>query len=234
MRKENRKFGYVACVKEAYKVIAKAWVDAGAELTEAELTEGLPEFTYEAAIEFGWAHYPLMYRPLKPVWDPKTDIRSEVYKDPEPIPDSELVERIGRFKVTAVFKAQFLAILAGPMLGARAMKYDVEAKNSAPVSKTAPARGGTPVKSVLIGNIEWLRLECGWSPKDLANEMRVDTKTVTDLLDRGAKPRPSTMKKYAEAFGRQNGWKITVADLTSRSLKRRLSKAPLKHPLKTA
>jgi hypothetical protein len=61
--------------------------------------------------------------------------------------------------------------------------------------------------------IDKLRKECGWSFDDFAEETGIDRKLILSHVNKGAKPHPRTMKKYAEAFTKALNREIAVADL---------------------
>jgi hypothetical protein len=76
----------------------------------------------------------------------------------------------------------------------------------------APAAGNKP-KSPIGRNIDRLRKECGWSFDDLADKTGNDKKNILAHVNEGRKPRPRTMKEYAQAFSKEQQREITVAEL---------------------
>jgi DNA-binding XRE family transcriptional regulator len=79
--------------------------------------------------------------------------------------------------------------------------------------KTAPhLRISSP--SSLGSNLERLRNECGWTVEALAEAVEVERRTVFRHL-KGTSPRPAVMRRYAEAFSKALGRKITILDLKS-------------------
>jgi hypothetical protein len=76
----------------------------------------------------------------------------------------------------------------------------------------APATGNKP-KSPIGRNIDRLRKECGWSFDDLVDKTGIDKKNILAHVNEGRKPRPRTMKEYAQAFSKEQQREITVAEL---------------------
>jgi DNA-binding XRE family transcriptional regulator len=69
-------------------------------------------------------------------------------------------------------------------------------------------------KSTPVGrNINMLRKECGWSFDDLVDETGIDKKSILAHVNEGRKPRPRTLKEYAQAFSKALQKEVTVADL---------------------
>jgi hypothetical protein len=106
-----------------------------------------------------------------------------------------------------------------------AYKIYVEARNSEEWHKLAKAiadaqaetRQPQSVKRSVdwrIGrNIDKLRNECGWSFDKLAEKTGIDKKLILSHVNRGAKPHPSTMREYAQAFAKELNRQITANDL---------------------
>jgi hypothetical protein len=90
---------------------------------------------------------------------------------------------------------------------------DLEAaKRIAAMVEGTPATGNKP-KSPIGRNIDRLRKECGWSFDDLADKTGIDKKNILAHVNEGRKPRPRTMKEYAQAFSKEQQREITVAEL---------------------
>ncbi|MGC1907702.1 MAG: helix-turn-helix transcriptional regulator [Candidatus Acidiferrum sp.] len=68
-------------------------------------------------------------------------------------------------------------------------------------------------KSPIGRNIDQLRKECGWTFDDLADKTGIDKKNILAHVNEGRKPRPRTMREYAQAFSKEQQRKITVAEL---------------------
>jgi len=68
-------------------------------------------------------------------------------------------------------------------------------------------------KTALGRNIDRLRRECGWSLDELATATELDKKAVLAHVNKGAKPRPSTLKAYAETFSEKLGRAVSVAEI---------------------
>ena len=68
-------------------------------------------------------------------------------------------------------------------------------------------------KTVLGRNIDRLRNECGWSFDELAKAIELDKKALLAHVNKGATPRPSTLKTYADAFSEKLGRTVTVAEI---------------------
>jgi len=62
-------------------------------------------------------------------------------------------------------------------------------------------------------NIDTLRKECGWSFEELAAKTGIDKKLVLSHVNKSTKPRPRTLREYAQAFTRELERRITPADL---------------------
>jgi transcriptional regulator with XRE-family HTH domain len=75
--------------------------------------------------------------------------------------------------------------------------------------RTQERRFPTP----LGANIDRLRKECGWSFDELANRTDIDKKGILNHVNKGTGARPSTLKRYAQAFTGALGRPVTVADL---------------------
>jgi hypothetical protein len=111
---EERKKSQLDCYRESYDLIANAWLDAKGKLDEADLTEGIPGLLFTAALEFKWISLPerkqvqgrvIYYAWVtgKPVYD-RTSIE---------IPETELTENVGGFRVTPKLKSDFLGGIRG-------------------------------------------------------------------------------------------------------------------------
>ncbi len=75
-------------------------------------------------------------------------------------------------------------------------------------------REGTPSAQVRTGqNIDRLRKECGWSFDVLADKTGIDKKLTLSHVNKGTKPGPRIMKEYAQAFTKELGRQVSVADL---------------------
>src|SRR5258708_1485958 len=117
-RRIEKKEKKLDCLWEAYNIIAAEWLAAKGALDDADRCQRIPELLLEAAVEFGWIEYPRVRpvqrrRTIRGSWIPNAPVIDWV---PVPIPDSELVEEIGRFKVEAGFRSRFLGLLAGRTL----------------------------------------------------------------------------------------------------------------------
>jgi ribosome-binding protein aMBF1 (putative translation factor) len=86
---------------------------------------------------------------------------------------------------------------------------DAEEKRKGMVSKEAASKP----KSSIGQNIDRLRKECGWSFDTLAKQTGIDKKQILSHVNKGTKPHPRIMKEYAQAFTKELGSHITVADL---------------------
>ncbi len=62
-------------------------------------------------------------------------------------------------------------------------------------------------------NIDMLRLELGWSFNDLERLSGIGKKRILDYVNKGAKPRPQTLKDLADTFTKAFGHPVSVADL---------------------
>lgn len=114
MRKERRKKD-LECILESFDVVAAAWLEAQGTLSEVELNFRIPELVFEAAVEFGWVQYPpqreVQRRRIIPdAWIPGAPVIDWVSVS---IPESELVEEFGRFRVETGFTVRFRRLLAG-------------------------------------------------------------------------------------------------------------------------
>lgn len=217
MRREGRAKP-LECIWGAYDIIATAWVKAGAKLTEADLALKIPELVFEAAVEFNWLDYPRRRRTKRVRSRPDSWIPNAPTIDwvDVLIPEAELIENIGRFKVEAGVKDDFVNRLLGGRLSEwRAKLYDVEEENIAPVPKVSAHQTGKPINSAIGPNIDRLREECGWSFDDLAEQSGVDKTLIMDHIHRRAKPHPRNLKRYAEAFSRCLERPVTVGELKS-------------------
>lgn len=62
-------------------------------------------------------------------------------------------------------------------------------------------------------NIDRLRLELGWSYNDLERLSDIDKKRLLDYVNKGAMPRPRTLKNLSDTFSAALGHNVSVADL---------------------
>lgn len=85
--------------------------------------------------------------------------------------------------------------------------YRAERGQPGLVSATHRTGGG------LAANLKHLRMECGWSLQDLADQAHVDRQTVLDHVNRGKGAHPRTLRKYADALSRGLHRPVTVEDL---------------------
>jgi len=81
-----------------------------------------------------------------------------------------------------------------------------------------PEKGKNPLRErhseKLVGsNIDQLRKDCGWSLNTLAQKTGIDKKLILNHVNKGARPHPSTLKDYAQAFSKELGRTITASDL---------------------
>jgi len=125
------------CLKEAYNIIAAERLAAKGTLDDADLCERIPELVFETAVEFGWVDYPRVRlvqrrRTIPGSWIPNAPVIDWVSA---PIPASELVEEIGRFKVEAGLRSRFLGLLAG-----RVAAWQAEALSPGTVGSEVDAR----------------------------------------------------------------------------------------------
>jgi hypothetical protein len=77
-----------------------------------------------------------------------------------------------------------------------------------------PGRKQKPTKQTPIAvNIDRLRKDCGWSMDQLAEKIDHDKRLVLAHVHGKTKPRPSTVKVYADVFTKALGRKITPRTL---------------------
>jgi hypothetical protein len=62
-------------------------------------------------------------------------------------------------------------------------------------------------------NVDHFRLQCGWTYEELSEHVRLARSMVFAHVKKGALPRPSTVKRYADAFAKQLKEPISPADL---------------------
>jgi hypothetical protein len=84
-----------------------------------------------------------------------------------------------------------------------------------PIVGTVKGKSAAGIKreSPVGRNIDRLRKECGWSFDTLMGKTGIDKKNILAHVNEGRKPRPNTLKEYAQAFSRALQREITVADL---------------------
>jgi len=114
MRRERKRKAW-ECLRDCFDLVAGPRLDAQGTLSEADLNHVIPEMVLEAAVEFGWIQYPRQrqvrrIRFVTDAWIPGSSVRDWL---PVPIPDAELVENLGRFRVEAGFTARFRSLLGG-------------------------------------------------------------------------------------------------------------------------
>jgi DNA-binding XRE family transcriptional regulator len=72
---------------------------------------------------------------------------------------------------------------------------------------------GTDETSAIGSQIDFFRRECGWSYDKLAGKTGIDKKQIIAHVHGRAKPRPQTIKEYAQAFSKELEREITPANL---------------------
>ena len=111
------------CLREAYDLVATEWSTVKKTLDDDDCSRKIPELVFEAAVKFGWVAFPRTRKVRRTRRDPNSWIPHAPVIDwvDVPIPDSELVEQIGRFNVEAGFGSQFVGLLAGRIANWQAM-----------------------------------------------------------------------------------------------------------------
>jgi hypothetical protein len=80
--------------------------------------------------------------------------------------------------------------------------------------KSGPHRQGPKEYPTALGrNIDALRLELGWSFNDLERLSGISKKRILDYVNKGAMPRPRTLKDLSDTFTKAFGYPVSVADL---------------------
>jgi hypothetical protein len=99
------------CLKEAYDHHAGLFAQAGEPLTETVLNLTIPALVFSGAIHYKWVPYPL----VRPDSGRVVDFLESGYEHPhshyELVPDEELTETLGGYKVTSDYEGQFRRIL---------------------------------------------------------------------------------------------------------------------------
>jgi hypothetical protein len=70
-------------------------------------------------------------------------------------------------------------------------------------------------KTLLGKNIDRLRRECRWSYDEIEFRADIDRTQVLDHINKGTRPRRSTLQKYADAFSEALKRTVTVSELLS-------------------
>lgn len=113
--RRERKAGALDCLHNAYDLIAGRWLVIQGTLTQADLYDRILAQVLEPAVEYGWIPDPRM-RPVRrrrtfpDSWIPGAPVIDWVW---QPIPESQLVDQFGRFKVPNTFRSWFLGHLGG-------------------------------------------------------------------------------------------------------------------------
>ena len=100
------------CLKEAYDHHAGLFAKAGEPLTETVLNLTIPVLVFSGAIHHKWIPYPLI-RPVgeRVVDNFREDVHEHPHSDCELVPEQELTETFGGYKVTSGYESQFRRIL---------------------------------------------------------------------------------------------------------------------------
>jgi hypothetical protein len=99
------------CWREAFDAVAAAWLNAQGTLSDDDLRNRIPEAIMEPAVEFGWIKYPPCRAVRRERHNP--GFWGRIYWDPVQIPEEELTEQFGKFKVHAGFRESLQKHLAG-------------------------------------------------------------------------------------------------------------------------
>ena len=102
-----------------------------------------------------------------------------------------------------------------PTIKRRVQKTDVGPAPIAVGLRPPPGQitQAAPAQSKIGHNIDKYRKECGWSVDMLASKTGIDKNAILDHINKNAKPRPKTLKEYADAFSRCLGERVKVSDL---------------------
>ena len=98
----------------------------------------------------------------------------------------------------ACVEFETVACAAGKKLGAEARHDNGKLRNG---------------RKRLAANLDRLRKECGWSYDELADQTGIDKKLILQHVNRGSRPRPKTLRTYADAFTRALERTVTVEEL---------------------
>jgi len=214
------------CLRKTYNLYAGELVKAGEPLTDALLTDSLPAWVFRAAIAQKWIPYPL----IRPITGVVGNLLEGWYNPAghKVVPQAELTETFGGYKVTKGFEARFKKKLesriaywrAGPSPQEMAaldsatpvedrdepthLKYWAIKENDASVRT---------YKTVTGRNIDRLRKECGWSFDRLAEKTGLDKTLILGHVNRGTRPQARTLLTYAQGFTKGLGRPVTVAEL---------------------
>lgn len=104
------------CLSDAYDVYADAFYEAGEQLTDGLLTERIPALVHDVAVKFKWLPHPsFRHRGRGAV---VAGFLPGIYNPAryEPIPEVELTEIFGGYKVRNGYAAAFVQIIEGRVL----------------------------------------------------------------------------------------------------------------------
>jgi hypothetical protein len=196
---EWRKDRRIDRLEQSYYVYARAFADAGELLTENLLTERIPSLVLDAAVKYiGLPHPSLRQRSrvVRASFLRNVDNPSHY----ERIPESELTESIGGYKVTAQFAIWFKHRLEYPIARWQAKAATLIRPNNEVGADLTNGRANA--RAVFVE--PFLRKK-GWSVFEWANNSSVDFHTANDYLKGLTNPYRSTRKKLAESLGLEPG-----------------------------
>jgi hypothetical protein len=211
---------------DAYDVYANAFCEAGEKLTEELLTERIPGLLLETAVKCKWVQHPS--------WRHRRGVVGGFLPgnyNParyEPVPQAELTETFGGYKVRNGYGAGFRRYLEG-----RIAHWRVEAltrakegdsgerveQASSDGATTEPNTTGTGKNRAVSApqcpkRVSWLKdrlRERSWNKHDLARHGGPHHKTVQKVLD-GFSVREDVLQKIADALSKRVG-AVTVLDI---------------------
>jgi hypothetical protein len=139
------------CLKEAYDHHAGLFAKAGEPLSETVLNLTIPVLVFSEAIHHKWIPYPLI-RPVgeRVVDNFLEDVHEHFHSDCELVPEQELTETFGGYKVTSGYESQFRRVEHWRAEGfMRAMVGD--SQNSEPAGDIGQeARNSAPPQSATV------------------------------------------------------------------------------------
>ena len=218
--RRDRRLTERECVIKTYEFIA-AWVHARAKLAEADLTERIPELVFEVgAVKFDWIEYP----PRRQVWRTKTNWFPEVpveerYTTWQPIPEVELVDNIGRFRLPAGGRDQFLKVLRGPISVWRVKILQTDNISAAP--KIPPPKKGKPAESVFGANLKRLVKSVPMTWTSFAALSKVHISLIRKHRRGSTEPSVESMRAYIKALTDALGRSVKTRELTTATKSKR-------------
>jgi hypothetical protein len=150
-RRERRRKP-LECIHEAYDVMARMLLGLGVRLTDRELHNTIPGAVLAAAVKHGWAANPQIRTEHRRRYRFNPFTQRDVpgsYEVEVKIPEAELTEQFGPFKVTPPYVDWWLGYLGG-----RIAFWEAEALEQAAAERSAP-QGQAPQRD--DKNTKWPR-----------------------------------------------------------------------------